>query len=86
MVASAQRLLPGPPLRGGRQATLRGLPSISDSAVHSLPPSPASAIPVAVQDKITARQPSTPSPFEEDSEFEPGETLLAPESLSLIHI
>ena len=85
VVASAQRLLPGPPLRSGRQATLRGLPSISDSsAVHSRPPSPASAIPVAVQDKITARQPSTPSPFEEDSEFEPGETLLAPESIAVL--
>jgi len=87
VVASAQRLLPGPPLRSGRQATLRGLPTIVDSsAIHTVPASQSnhSAVPIAVEDKITARQPPAKSPFEEDSDFEPGETLLAPESIQAL--
>lgn len=88
VVASAQRLLPSPSLRSGRQATLRGLPALTDSsAVHTVPVSSQapSAVPVPVEDKITARQPSARSPFEEDSsDFAPGETLLAPESIAAL--
>lgn len=91
VVSSAQRLLPLPTTRSGRQATLRGLPSVVDApAVHTVPASRASgtsgsAIPRAVEDKVTARQPQAETnPFEEDSDFEPGETLLAPESIQAL--
>lgn len=91
VVASAQRLLPIQTVRGGRQATLRGLPAVVDaSAVHTVPASPMSpasgqAVPRPVEDKVTARQPQAEkSPFEEDSDFEPGETLLAPESIQAL--
>lgn len=88
VVASAQRLLPGQSVRSGRlQATLRGLPAMLDSqpAVHSVPAARSGPIPVAVQDKITARQEADLSAFDvEDSDFEPGETLLAPESIAAL--
>lgn len=87
VVASAQRLLPGQSVRSGRlQATLRGLPAIVESqAVHSVPAARSGPVPIAVQDKITARQEADLSAFDvEDSDFEPGETLLAPESIAAL--
>jgi len=92
VVASAQRLFPVGIPRSGRQATLRGLPSIS-GAVHAVPPQ-SGGMPGAphslseIEEKpslhFDRRSESVPGLPKDESDFAAGVTVLAQESTSAL--